>query len=72
MTTGKKLMMGIAGGLAAGVLIRFLTAPEKGSDTRKKVVDQTGKIKDGLSKMLMQNRNGETKERKRKESAMVS
>ena len=72
MTTGKKLMMGIAGGLAAGVLIGFLTAPEKGSDTRKKVVDQTGKIKDGLSEMLMQNRDGETKERKRKESAMVS
>lgn len=72
MTTQTKLIVGIAGGLAAGILIGFLTAPEKGSETRRKVVDQTGKLKDGLSKMLMHNRDGEMKEKKQKESALVS
>ena len=72
MTTQTKLMVGIAGGLAAGILIGYLTAPEKGSETRKKVVDQTGRLKDGLSKMLMNSRDGETKEKKHKEPAMAS
>lgn len=72
MTTQIKLMMGVAGGLAAGILIGFLTAPGKGSETRKKVVDQTGKMKDGLSKMLMNSRNGESNGTIHKEHSMIS
>lgn len=66
-------MVGIAGGLAAGIIIGFLTAPDKGSEIRRKVIDQTGKLKDGLSKMLMPAReDGELKEAKQNESVFVS
>lgn len=62
MTTQTKMLVGIAGGLAAGLLLGFLTAPEKGGETRKKVMDQTGKLKNGLTKLMRFNKDGEMKE----------
>ena len=42
MTTSTKLILGIAGAVAAGVVIGILIAPEKGSDMRQKVKDTAG------------------------------
>jgi gas vesicle protein len=37
MTTGTKVVLGILGAAAAGVVIGMLIAPEKGSEMRKRV-----------------------------------
>ncbi|MBO9561853.1 MAG: YtxH domain-containing protein [Niastella sp.] len=37
MTTTTKVLLGIVGAAAAGVVIGMLVAPEKGSDLRKKI-----------------------------------
>lgn len=39
MTTTTKIILGLAGAAAAGVIVGLLIAPEKGSDMRKKVKD---------------------------------
>ena len=39
MTTSTKVILGIVGAAAAGVMIGMLIAPEKGSDLRQKVKD---------------------------------
>ena len=39
MTTSTKVVLGIVGAAAAGVMIGMLIAPEKGSDLRQKVKD---------------------------------
>ncbi|HEU4471752.1 MAG TPA: YtxH domain-containing protein [Flavisolibacter sp.] len=42
MTTKSKVILGLVGAAAAGVLVGLLLAPEKGSDLRKKVKDTAG------------------------------
>ena len=42
MSTTSKLILGLAGAVAAGVVIGLLIAPEKGSETRKKIKDTAG------------------------------
>jgi gas vesicle protein len=39
MTTTSKVILGLVGAAAAGVIVGLLVAPEKGSDMRKKVGD---------------------------------
>ena len=39
MTTKTKVILGLAGAVAAGVIVGLLVAPEKGTDMRKKVGD---------------------------------
>ena len=39
MTSRTKVILGLAGAVAAGVIVGLLVAPEKGSDMRKKVGD---------------------------------
>jgi len=39
MTTTTKVLLGIVGAAAAGVVIGLLVAPEKGSELRKKIKD---------------------------------
>lgn len=62
MTSETKLILGIAGGLAAGLLIGYFTAPEKGSETRKKIMEQPGKWKEGIAKLFKQSEDGELRE----------
>lgn len=42
MTTKSKVILGLVGAAATGVLVGLLIAPEKGSDIRKKVKDTAG------------------------------
>ncbi len=59
MTTTSKLVLALAGAVAAGVIIGMIAAPEKGVETRKKVKDKAGKLVDGLSRLFSHSGNGE-------------
>ena len=43
-----KLVLGILGGVAAGALLGVLFAPEKGSKTRKKIVNKSNDFVDDV------------------------
>jgi gas vesicle protein len=49
MNTKSKVLLGILGAAAAGVVIGLLVAPEKGSDMRKKIRKTAGDWADNLS-----------------------
>ncbi|HSD13279.1 MAG TPA: YtxH domain-containing protein [Flavobacterium sp.] len=51
MGTGK-VVLGILGGLAAGALLGILFAPEKGSKTRKKILEKGQKYADDVKDKL--------------------
>jgi len=49
MTTKTKILLGVIGGVALGVGIGLLLAPEKGTDLRRKLGDTAGGWADQLS-----------------------
>lgn len=49
MTTKAKIVLGLVGGVALGVGIGLLLAPEKGADLRKRIGSTTGGWADQLS-----------------------
>ena len=49
MSTGK-VLLGVLAGVAAGALLGILFAPEKGSSTRKKILDKVDAYADDLEK----------------------
>jgi len=57
MTTGTKVLLGILGAAAAGVVIGLLIAPEKGSETRKRIAKTTGDWADQLSNVFKNTRD---------------
>lgn len=58
MTTKSKVILGLVGAAAAGVVIGLMLAPEKGTDLRKKVKDTAGDWAGHLSD-LFSNAKGE-------------
>jgi gas vesicle protein len=56
MSTKSKVLLGILGAAAAGVVIGLLIAPEKGSDTRKKIKQTAGDWADNLSGLWQKGR----------------
>lgn len=58
MTTKSKVILGLVGAAAAGVIVGLLIAPEKGTDLRKKVKDTAGDWAGHLSD-LFTNAKGE-------------
>ncbi len=52
MTTKSKLILGLVGAAAAGVIVGLLIAPEKGEDLRKKVKSTAGDWADHLSDLF--------------------
>lgn len=53
MTTKSKIVLGILGAAAAGVVVGLLIAPEKGSDMRKKLKKTAGGWADNLSHLFV-------------------
>ena len=51
MTTGK-IIWSIAAGVAAGAILGVLFAPNKGVDTRKKIVQKKDDAVDSINEML--------------------
>ncbi len=49
MNTKSKVLLGILGAAAAGVVIGMLLAPEKGEETRKKLKKTAGEWADSLT-----------------------
>jgi gas vesicle protein len=47
-----KVLLGLLGGVAAGALLGILFAPDKGSNTRKKIADKSNDYADGLKEKL--------------------
>ena len=53
MTTGTKVVLGILGAAAAGVVIGMLIAPEKGSEMRTRIKKSAGDLVDNLSNLFV-------------------
>ncbi|MCC7466424.1 MAG: YtxH domain-containing protein [Saprospiraceae bacterium] len=51
MTTGR-IILSIAAGVAAGAILGVLFAPNKGVDTRKKIVQKKDDAVDSLNEMI--------------------
>ena len=58
MTTKSKVILGLIGAAAAGVLVGVLLAPEKGSDLRRNIGKRSGEWADHLTD-LFANAKGE-------------
>lgn len=48
--SSSKLIVGFLAGAAVGALAGILLAPDKGSNTRKKIADKTGDLSDTVKK----------------------
>jgi len=48
MTNAEKIMAAALGGAAVGLIAGILVAPDKGSNTRKRIADQSKKMADGV------------------------
>jgi len=48
MKNNSKILVALAAGVAVGAVLGILFAPDKGSDTRKKIVDGGKKITDDV------------------------
>jgi gas vesicle protein len=64
----RKLLLGVLAGVAAGALVGILFAPDKGTETRKKISKKgagyTGELKDSFNEMVnvMSSKFNKTKE----------
>ena len=70
MTTRTKVILGLVGAAAAGVIVGLLVAPEKGADMRKKVGETATDWADRLSD-LFASAKGEVDNLKTKGSTVV-
>ena len=52
---GLSILVSFLGGAAVGAAVGLLLAPEKGADTRKKLLDQGIKIADRVNETLKRN-----------------
>lgn len=57
MTNRNKILLGVIGAAAAGVVVGMLLAPEKGKDMRKKIKKTTGDWADTVSHLFEKGKN---------------
>jgi len=57
MNTTSKIALGVLGAVAAGVVIGLLLAPEKGTETRKKIKKTAGGWVDSLGHLFSDGRH---------------
>jgi gas vesicle protein len=57
MNNTGKIITALAAGIAAGAILGVLFAPDKGSETRKKINDQGKKLADDLKEKLNKGRS---------------
>jgi gas vesicle protein len=57
MTTGTKVFIGILGAAAAGLVVGLLIAPDKGTETRKRIAETTGDWADQVNNVFRKTRN---------------
>lgn len=48
MNTSGKILAAVAAGIAAGAVLGILFAPDKGTETRRKISEQGKKMADGI------------------------
>ncbi|HWB27185.1 MAG TPA: YtxH domain-containing protein [Chitinophagaceae bacterium] len=48
----QKLLIAVASGIVAGAAVALLTAPASGGETRRKIADATGKIKNRFLRLI--------------------
>ncbi len=48
----KKVLLGFLGGLAVGAIAGILLAPDKGSNTRKAIMDMAGDVTDAVENSI--------------------
>ena len=58
MKSKTKITLGLLGAVAAGVVIGLMVAPEKGSETRKRIKRTTGSWVDQLGNVLSSTQEG--------------
>jgi gas vesicle protein len=51
--TNKKIILGIAAGISAGIIAGILLSPDKGSATRKKILDKADELGGSLKDCLV-------------------
>jgi gas vesicle protein len=69
MTTTGKIALGILGAAATGVIFGLLMAPDKGSETRKRIKRTTGTWVDNVGHLFKKNKNYSTPLREKMRSA---
>jgi len=47
-----KTILGFIAGASIGAIIGILIAPEKGADTRQKIIDKSGDLKDAIKESI--------------------
>jgi gas vesicle protein len=71
MTTKSKIILGLVGAAAAGVIVGLVLAPEKGTDMRQKLKTTAGEWADHLTD-LFADAKGEIQNLKNKGSKMAN
>ena len=71
MTTKSKIILGLVGAAAAGVIVGLVLAPEKGADMRQKLKTTAGEWADHLTD-LFADAKGEIQNLKNKGSKMAN
>jgi gas vesicle protein len=70
MNTKSKIILGLVGAAAAGVVVGLILAPEKGADVRRKISDTAGDWASHLTDMFA-NAKGELQNLSNKGSKMA-
>jgi gas vesicle protein len=56
MNNNGKILAALAAGVAAGAVLGILLAPDKGSETRRKLNDQGKRFAEGVKNKIQQNK----------------